>query len=35
MDPECLRLMDEEIKPLRIHSETTDMGVVELESEWN
>lgn len=35
MDPECLRLMDEEIKPLRIHSETTDMGVVELETEWN
>lgn len=35
MDPECLRLMDEEIKPLRIHSETTDMGVVELDTEWN
>ena len=35
MDPECLRLIDEVEKPLRIHSHTTDMGVVELESEWS
>lgn len=35
MDPECLRLIDEVEKPLRVHSNTTDMGVVELESEWS
>lgn len=35
MDPECLRLMDEEEKPLRIHSTTTDMGVVELDTKWS
>lgn len=35
MDPECLRLIDEVEKPLRVHSQTTDMGVVELESEWS
>jgi lipopolysaccharide transport system ATP-binding protein len=35
MDPECLRLMDEVIKPLRVQSNTTDMGVVELETDWS
>ncbi len=35
MDPECLRLIDEVEKPLRVHSQTTDMGVVELDSEWS
>lgn len=35
MDPECLRLMDEIEKPFRVHSNTTDMGVVELETIWN
>lgn len=35
MDPECLRLIDEVEKPLRVHSKTTDMGVVELDSEWS
>ncbi|MCF6318852.1 MAG: polysaccharide ABC transporter ATP-binding protein [Proteobacteria bacterium] len=35
MDPECMRLMDEVVKPLRVHSQTTDMGVVKLDSEWN
>jgi len=35
MDPECLRLIDVVEKPLRVHSKTTDMGVVELNSEWS
>ncbi|VAW34908.1 Teichoic acid export ATP-binding protein TagH [hydrothermal vent metagenome] len=35
MDPECLRLMDEVATPFRVHSNTTDMGVVELETHWN
>jgi len=35
MDPECLRLIDEVERPLRIYSNTTDMGVVELASEWS
>lgn len=35
MDPECLRLIDEVVAPLRVHSNTTDMGMVELESKWN
>jgi len=35
MDPECLRLIDDVEKPLRVHSKTTDMGVVELDSEWS
>ena len=34
MDPECLRLIDEVEMPLRVHSNTTDMGVVELDTEW-
>lgn len=34
MDPECLRVLDENILPLRVQSNTTDMGVVELETEW-
>jgi len=35
MDPECLRLMDEMEKSFRVHSNTTDMGVVALETEWS
>ncbi len=35
MDPECMRLMDEVAKPLRVHSQTTDMGVVKLDLEWS
>jgi len=34
MDPECLRLIDEVELPLRVHSNTTDMGVVKLDTEW-
>ena len=34
MDPECLRLMDSFEKPLRIHSQTQEMGVVQLKTEW-
>jgi lipopolysaccharide transport system ATP-binding protein len=34
MDPECLRLIDEVERPLRVHSNTTDMGVVILDTEW-
>lgn len=34
MDPECLRLMDTYEVPLRVHSETQDSGVVQIETEW-
>lgn len=34
MDPECLRLIDEVAVELRVHSNTTDMGVVILDTEW-
>jgi lipopolysaccharide transport system ATP-binding protein len=35
MDPECLRLMDEVELPIRIHTNSTDMGVVKLETVWH
>ncbi|MFK8013213.1 MAG: hypothetical protein AB8B80_14320, partial [Marinicellaceae bacterium] len=35
MDPECLRLIDTFEMPLRVYSETTDSGVVQIESEWS
>jgi len=35
MDPECLRIMDKEVKEVRVFSKTTDMGVVELETVWD
>jgi lipopolysaccharide transport system ATP-binding protein len=34
MDPECLRLIDEVEMPIRVHSDTTDMGVVRLDTQW-
>ena len=34
MDPECLRLMDTFEVPLRVHSETTETGVVQIETQW-
>ncbi len=35
MDPECLRLMDEESIDFRVHSKSTDLGVVILDTEWS
>ena len=35
MDPECMRLMDSYEKPLRVYAETQEMGVVQLQTEWN
>jgi len=35
MDPECLRLMDEESKEFRVHSNSTDLGVVVLDTQWS
>ncbi len=35
MDPECLRLMDEESKSFRVHSKSTDLGVVILDTQWS
>jgi len=35
MDPECLRLMDSYEKPLRVHSQTQELGVVQLETKWS
>lgn len=35
MDPECLRLMDEESKEFRVHSNSTDLGVVILDTQWS
>ena len=35
MDPECLRLMDSFHKPLRVHSQTQELGVVQLETKWS
>jgi lipopolysaccharide transport system ATP-binding protein len=35
MDPECLRLMDEESIDFRVHSKSTDLGVVVLDTQWS
>ena len=34
MDPECIRIMDEVKTKLRVYSNTSDMGVVQLETKW-
>ncbi len=35
MDPECLRIMDEESIEFRVHSKSTDLGVVILDTQWS
>ena len=35
MDPECLSLMDAYEKPIRVHAQTQEMGVVQLDTIWD